>query len=145
MSFQENIWLMIKQSMGIAKRKANASGKMKYVMTLDKESEDLNYNIEWLKIIIQGPKDLEQEEYDEALKMYSPLNKIFKKEMPKDDNMKKHFRSKIMSSHKVEEAYKQGYGSMNDNNMANKLLEMGILTHVEKTDDYDTREEVFFT
>lgn len=140
MSFSENIWLIIRQSMSMAKKKANTSGLINFVMSFEDETEDMNYKIEWLKIIIQGTKDQEKEEYDEAMKMYLPLNKIFKKEIPSDNNLKMHFKSKVLSSFKVEEAYKIGYGAAEDKNMANKLLEMGILTHIEFIDDFDSRE-----
>lgn len=133
---------MIKQSMQLGKRKCNASGKGKWIMTFDKEIEDLNYQIEWIKIIIQGPEEFEKEEYNDALKMYEPFNTVFKKEMPKDDRLKSHFKTKILSSAKVDEAYKKGYGVLNESggNIANKLLEMGILTHIEWIKDFDSRE-----
>ena len=140
MSFQENIWLIIRQSMSMAKKKANTSGLINFVMTLEDEVEDMNYKLEWIKIIIQGSKEQEQEEYEEAMKMYMPLGKIFKKELPSDNNLKMHFKSKVLSSFKVEEAYKIGHGAAEDKNMANKLLEMGILTHVEIILDYDSRQ-----
>lgn len=139
-SFQENLWIIIKQSLSMAKKKANASGKINFTMTTDRESEDLNYEIEWLKIIIRGNKELEKEEYEEALQLYQPLNKILKKSMPKNEHMKKHFKTKILSSAQVDEAYKKGYGAINDNNLSNKLLEMGILTHIELIEDYDSRD-----
>jgi len=139
-SFQENLWIIIKESLNMAKRKANASGKIKFVMTNHTENEDLNYQIQWMKIIIQGTKEQEKEEYDEAMQMYQPLNKIFKKEMPKDERMKKHFKTKVLSSTKVDEAYKKGYGAINDNNLSNKILEMGILTDIEFINDFDSRE-----
>ncbi len=141
-SFQENIWQIIGQSLRLAKRKANASGKLIFNMTREFESEDMNYQIEWLKIIIQGTSEQEEEEYKEALQMYSPLSKIFKKELPKDDNMAKHFKSKVLSGIKVEEAYKKGYGAVNDNNLANKLLEMGIITHIEWLKDFNSRDDI---
>ncbi len=140
-SFQENLWMIIKQSLNLAKKRANASNTgINFVMTYDNESEDLNYQIEWIKIIIQGDEKQEEEEYNEAMQMYSPINKIMKKEIPKDPRMKKHFKTKILSGAKVDEAYKKGYGAINDNNMANKLLEMGILTHIEWIKDFDSRE-----
>jgi len=139
-SFQENLWIIIGQSLGMAKKKANASGKIKFVMKKETEIEDLNYQIEWIKIIIQGTNKQEEEEYKEALQMYQPLNKIFKKEIPKDDRMKKHFKTKVLSTIKVEDAYKKGYGAINDNNLSNKLLEMGILTHIEWIKDFDSRD-----
>jgi hypothetical protein len=65
--------------------------------------------------------------------------KLFKKDMAVDDRMKSFFKSKILSPAKVEEAYKEGYGAIGDNNLASKLLEMGILTHIELIEDYDSR------
>ena len=142
-SFQEHIWQIIKQSLNMAKKKANASGTLDFVMTHDKEIEDMNYEIEWLKIIIRGTEAQEKEEYEEALGMYSPLGKVLKKDMPKDDKMTVHFKTKILNSNKVQEAYKEGYGAADKSNISNKLLEMGILTHIEWEKDFQTREERF--
>jgi hypothetical protein len=142
LSFQEHLWSIIKQSMNLAKRKANASTTgVKFVITGDNEVEDLNYQLEWLKIIIQGTKEQELEEYNEAMAMYQPFGKFMKKEMPIDGVMKKFFKTKILSPTQVEEAYKAGFGAASDNNIANKLLEMGILTHIELIEDYDSRPE----
>ena len=141
LSFQEHLWQIIKQSLNLAKRKANASNTgIKFVITNDMEVEDLNYQIEWLKVIIQGTKEQEEEEYNEAQGMYQPFGKIMKKELPSDETMKKFFKTKILSQEKVEEAYKQGFGSVSDNNISNKLLEMGILTHIELIKDYESRD-----
>tara|TARA_Y100000310_G_scaffold299655_1_gene334680 strand:- start:267 stop:794 length:528 start_codon:yes stop_codon:yes gene_type:complete len=140
LTFQENIWIIIKQSLNMAKKKANASGEIVFNMLYEKEIEDMNYEIEWMKIVIQGTPDQEQEEYEESLQMYSPLGKILKKEFPKDDRMAKHFKTKVLTSNAVSEAYKKGYGATQDNNMANKLLEMGILTSIEWVDDFASRD-----
>lgn len=137
--------MIIKQSLSMAKRKANASGKIKFVMTQEREKEDMNYFIEWIKIIIQGTKEQEEEEYNDCLKLYEPLGKIFKKTLPQDEQMKAHFKTKMLSAMKMDEAYKKGYGAAGDSNIANKLLEMGIITHMELVEDYDTREEEFTT
>jgi len=139
-TFQENMWQMIKQAMQLGKRKCNASGKGKWIMTYDKEIEDMNYQIEWLKIIIQGDEKFEEEEYNDAHKLYEPFAKVFKKEMPKDDRLKKHFKTRVLSAVKVDEAYKEGYGEIGNGNISNKLLEMGILTHIEWLRDFDSRE-----
>lgn len=140
-TFQENIWQIIKQSLHLAKRKANAAGTLKFIMTADREIEDLNYEIEWIKIVIQGTEKQEEEEYNDTMKLYGPLSKTLKKDIPKDERMKKHFKTKVLSASKVEEAYKKGYGSIGDGSIANKLLEMGILTHIELIKDYDTRND----
>lgn len=141
-SFQENLWLIIKQSLSMAKKKANQANELRFVMTTDKENEDLNYQIEWLKVIIQGTKEQEKEEYDEAMALYKNFAKLLNKEIPKDNNMKKHLKTKILSPVKVEEAYNKGYGAVSDKNIANKLLEMGIVTHVELIDDYDSKDRI---
>lgn len=140
LSFQENLWIMITQSLRLAKKKANASGNIKFVLTMEHEVEDLNYEIQWLKVVIQGTKEQEKEEYDDTMKLYGPLSKVFKRELVVDERMKKHFKSKILSPSKIEEAYKEGYGAIGDNNLAQKMLEMGILTHAEWIDDFENRE-----
>jgi len=142
-SFQENLWLIIKQSLNLAKRKANNTDRIKFIMLPKTEIEDLHYQIEWLNIIIQGNRTDEKEEYEDTLNFYQPLAKLFKKDMPKDKNIAKHFKSKLLSSDKIAKAYDAGYGSINDNNLANKMLEMGIMMHCELVDDYDTRD-VFY-
>lgn len=139
-TFQEHMWTIIKQSMSLAKRKASADGRLKFVIKSDKEIEDIEYQIEWMIITIQGTKKQEEEEYNEAKAMYSSLGTVLKKEMPSSDKMKEHFKSRVLASAKVQDAYKQGYGAMEDNNIANKLLEMGILTHIEWHKDFDSRE-----
>ncbi len=139
-SFQENIWLIVKQSMNLAKKKANASGSITFVITTHDEDEDMNYKLQWLKITIQGTKEQEEDEYNDCLKLYDSLGKIFKKDLPKDERLGRHFKTKLLSSDKVKDAYEKGYGASKESNLADKLLEMGILTHVEKIDDYDTRD-----
>ena len=132
---------MIRQSMNLAKRKANSSNTgIKFVITNDIETEDLHYQIQWLVIMIQGTAEQELEEYNEAQGLYKPFNKIIKKDIPADENLKKYFKTKMLSQEQVEKAYKEGYGSVSDNNIANKLLEMGILTHIELIKDYDSRD-----
>lgn len=139
-SFQENLWIIIKQSLTKAKKAANVDGRVNFVMTYETEPEDLHYQLEWIKIKIQGAEKAEEEEYNEALGMYKKVNKLFKNEMPKDERMSKHFKTKILTSDKVQDAYKAGYGSLGDNNLANKMLEMGILTHIEWVKDFETRD-----
>lgn len=140
LSFQENLWMMINQSLRLAKKKANASGTITFVMTKETESEDLNYDIKWVKIVIQGTKEQEEDEYNDTMKLYGPLNKVFKKDFGKDDRLSKHFKSKILTPGKIEEAYKQGYGAIGDDNLAQKMLEMGILTHIDWIDDFENRD-----
>jgi hypothetical protein len=126
----------VKQSLSLAKKKANRSEDIKFNIVYDTESEDLHYNIEWIKVVIQGPKEKEQEEYNEAMKLYEPMVNIFKKEFPKDEKLSRVFNTKMLSPIQLEKAYKEGHGAINDSNMAQKLLEMGIITNVEIISDY---------
>jgi len=144
LSFQENIWLMISQAFKVAKNQANASDTgIKFEIIKDLESEDLHYQIEWMIIIVQGTEKQEKEEHEEAQMLYKNVQKHMQKEIPQDPVMKKHFKTKILSSQQVQNAYKEGHGSMHDSNMAAKLLEMGILTHIEWKKDFDNRVEDF--
>jgi hypothetical protein len=142
-SFQENIWMMIKQSLSLAKKKANKAATLTWISTKDLESEDINYNIEWIKIIIQGTEEQENEEYDEAMGLYEPLGKKLKEQLTFDKRMKKRIISKkVLSGAKIDEAYEKGYGVMSDNNISNKLLELGIITHIEWIKDFDSRDPI---
>jgi len=142
-SFQEHLFTIIKQSLNLAKKKANASNTgIKFVMTNEEESEDINYKLQWIKIIIQGTKEQEEDEYNDVQGLYTPFGKLLKKDMPTDERLKRQFKTKLLSSDKVQEAYNKGYGAISDNNISNKLLEMGILTHVEWIKDWDSRDMV---
>lgn len=144
LTFQEHIWQMVSQGMQLAKKKANADGRMSFKMERETEIENMNYEIKWIKMIIQGTPDMEEEELQDTLKMYDKLKNSFKQDFTVDENLSKCFKTKLLPQEKVNEAYKKGFGSTSENNIANKLLEMGILTHVEKIDDYETRTEQFF-
>lgn len=143
MTFQENIWQIIKTSLKKAKRKADADDRILFHMSYDDENEDLHYKIEWIKIIIKGPYEMELEEYEETMKLYDGLKSLFKKDLPKDDNLSKMFKTKMpgMTEEKVRDAYRKGYGSVGESNISNKLLEMGIMTHVEFVNDHDLRKD----
>jgi hypothetical protein len=140
LSFQSNIWLIISQSLSLAKRKATESNKVKFVIMRENEQEDLNYKIEWIICMIQGTKEQEEEEYNDCQKFYAPLNKVFKKDIPKNEIMTKHFKTNKLTPAQVDEAYKAGYGTIDDNNLSNKLLELGILTYIEWNKDYEDRK-----
>lgn len=149
MTFQENMWLMIKGAFAQGQKKLKWAAEndpkwygCKAIVTKDEEMEDLNYKLEWIKVIIQGTEEQEKDQYEATSEFYKQLGHMFKKDYPKDENMMKHFKTKILSGEKVKEAYEKGYGAVSDNNIANKLLEMGILTHIDWQKDFDTRPPV---
>ena len=132
---------MIKQSLTLAKRKATESKKIKFKINCDREREDTFYSIEWVIVTIQGTKEQETEEYNDTMKMYDVLGNVFKKrEIPKDKNIAKRLKSnKILSQIKIDEAYKAGHGATADKSISSKLLELGIMTHVELEPDWKER------
>lgn len=144
LSFQEHIWQIVKQSLNLSKKKANSSNTgVKIVITTDKEYEDMNYEIHWVKCIIQGNREQEQEEYRDCNQLYQQFGKVLKGNIPvADERLKQHFKTKILTNEQVSNAYIRGFGSVSDNNIANKLLEMGILTHLDYVDDYDQRSPI---
>jgi len=139
MTFQENIWQIITQSFIKAKRKANADGRLQFVLQSDREREDLHFYLEWKTIFIRGTEEMEEEEYKDSLKMYDKLSAHFKKDFPKDERLSKQFKTKVMSMKKVDECYKEGYGVVKEQSISDKLLEMGILTHIDWKKDFDER------
>ena len=142
-NFQTNLWVIISQSLQLAKRKANESNTLEFVLTKKTESEDMFYNIEWQEIIIRGNLEQEKEEHKEAMGLYDNLGKIVKKDVTlKDDSLAAHFKTKELSAEAVQDAYKKGYGASQDSTISQRLLEMGILTHIEFIDDFETRPVV---
>jgi len=139
-TFQENIWHIITQSFSKARKAARKDGRVSFNIEKVFEEEDFHFQIEWRKITIQGPRDLELEEYDDSMKMYDRLESRLKKDFPVDNQLSKMFKTKLLPERKVANAYEQGYGAVKDKSMSSKLLEMGIMTHVEFFDDFEARE-----
>jgi len=135
-SFQENIWLMISMGLNQAKKQITAlnstlANPMIYVQEKFTESEDMRYNIEWIKIMMKGTKEQEEEEFNKAHKLYDELAKVMKDELPKDENLSRQFKTKVVDETKLNEIYTEGYKSLSSSNIAKALLEMGILTDIE--------------
>lgn len=145
--FQNHIWIMIKMSMEMAQRqwvsgKKKSNGKL-FSFDIEKrlEKEDEFWRLEWMIIRIQGDKTCELAEYEEAQGMYDALKNTLRKypKEAKDERLSSVFKTKLMSPEKMKEAYEKGYGAKKEKNVAEILLEMGILTHVELIPDYDER------
>ena len=145
LTFQENIWQIIVSGLQKQKKNANRDGRMKWTIETEDENEDMFYKLQWLKLVIQGTPAMEEEEYNEAMEMYAKkLDKKFKKDYDVDDKLAAHFKTKIVSHIKIEEAYEKGFGALGKTNISNKLNEMGILTHIEWDKDFDAREEIYY-
>ena len=85
--------------------------------------------------------------------MYKSLGNIIKKELNLEENitksgkeMKRQFKTKMLNLSQVDQVYQKGFGALQEDdkaNISNKLLEMGILTHIEQKDDFDSREPYY--
>lgn len=148
MNFQEELWLILKRSFNISRKKFQ-NGKMSpegrmdtYDIKEEREDEDNEHEIQWLVMTIQGDQQCEKAEHDEAMSMYKDVKSILRRKpkiMKKEVGMQGWFKSKLVSSEKIEQAYEKGYGAKGDNSIQEILLEMNILTHIELIDDYVER------
>ena len=133
-TFQEELWQMINMSLNKARNAAKKDGSIIFNVekTTEKDEIDDKYVYEWIEVIIQGNNSQEKEEYNEAMEMYQKLIKEKGKKIPKyEATYLRKIMNKINSSKKHGRAYKAGEKEIKKSNMANKLLEMGILTDVE--------------
>jgi len=143
-TFQENTWIMLNQAFNKAKKRVEAynknnSDKVNWVQKVDKEDDGKEYMFEWLKIYIQGNESQEQEEYNEAMKMYNRLDKHLPKTIPIDKraklSMAKHLKARFKKNYeKGIEQFSKKQASISD-----KLLEIGIITEVEYIKDFGKR------
>jgi len=141
LSFQEHIWYIINNSLKLAKRKAKVGNpNLIFVIERYKENEDMNYVIQWTKLSIKGTEKEEEGEYTDILKFYTPLGKVFdknKKLTDSKDKLSGMFKSKVINMSDVEKMYKLGLDETGENNISNKLLEIGIMSNVEWEKDFN--------
>lgn len=143
MTFQENLWWMIRRSMSLARRKAQESdtGVMFYITDEEENlADDPRFKLQWIIVTVQGTKEQELAEHADALKMYEPFGRVMKGSDEfsiASDFSERVAASKFLTGKQLDEVYEHGYKHVSDSNMANKLLEMGIITHIELLDDYD--------
>ena len=143
LTFQENIWLIIKDSFNTAKKKASKAD-FSFVVTKDSENEDLHWKIEWIIITINGTRDEELDEYNGAMSMWQDFkkNKMFNRKITDSKKtLGKAFKTDQLTPEQVKKCYEKGYGAVEDNSIHEKLLEVGIMTHVEK--DWDDENEIY--
>jgi hypothetical protein len=141
LTFQEHIWYIINNSLKLAKRKAK-KGNPNLLFTIERyeENEDINYIIQWSKVIIKGTEKEEEDEYNDLLKFYDPLNKVFDKNKMVNDkktSLAAMFKSKVVDITEIEKMYKKGMDNTGEHNISNKLLEIGIMSNFEWVKDQD--------
>jgi len=136
LTFQEHLWSIISSSISLAKKRAReAKSDINFEIVKENEVEDLNYQIQWLTVTINGTKEQEEDEYGDLLKFYAPLKSVFDKNKfmvdDKTKNLKNMFKSKLVNVVELEKMYKAGLDNIDKNNMQNKLLEVGIMSNIE--------------
>lgn len=141
-SFQEHLWMMIKQSINMAKKRANQESDLVFNVSMEHENEGLNTRLEWLKVVIQGTEEQEASEYADIQNFYKPFGKLFKKDIDFNEASKapEFFKTKMLNMTKLDDAYKNAYGCISDKNIANKMLELGIMMFPELIKDYNKKD-----
>lgn len=136
-SLQEQVWLLIVQAFGMAKKAADARPEEQVVITIEKkdESEGLYYQIEWRIIKISSIiKEKELEEYNEVMNIYEKFSILKKhdKKFEDNDDLKKPFKSEVLPEQQFINAKEKGFGAVGDLLISEKLLELGIITDIQK-------------
>jgi len=136
LTFQENIWLIIDRSLIMAKKKcASTPNGGTFLKSNYREIENMHYDIEWIDVKYLGNPDQEEEEYQEAMQMYKSLGQLFKAEFPKDDEFSKRIKTARLTGEQLDKAYSAGYGAAKDQTIADRLLDLGIITFIEKIEE----------
>jgi hypothetical protein len=145
-TFQENMWLIICRALQMSKNECDNRPEEQVKITIqNKEEEDgLHYKFQWRIMNISSIfPEKEKEEYDVFMTLYEKvgaIRKVLNQKVDANSDMTKTLKgSKIMSETQWEEAKKAGYGAMNNKDISSKLLEMGIITHIEWKPDKDAK------
>ena len=144
LTFQENMWLIISRALQMAKNECDSKPEEQVTITIQsKEEEDgLHYKFQWKIMTISSIfPEKEKEEYDVFMTLYEKvgaIRKVLNQKVEANADMSKSIKgSKIMTEKQWEEAKEAGYGALNNKDISSKLLEMGIITHIEWKPDKD--------
>ena len=144
-SIQQYMWNTIEYGFKIATIKMNreikkheGSGTFDFVYTKRKfmEEESMNYNIQWIEIIIKASPELEKEEYDSAMGFFSklenqPVFKQKKNNLEVDEELSAEYSKKIKGK-KAKKILKAGLDKAGGITISKSLNDIGIITLVEK-------------
>jgi hypothetical protein len=148
LSVQQYMWRTIEYGIKLSTikmdqhiKKLNSEGdfsfnykKRKYI-----EDESLNYNIEWIEVIIKGTKEVEQGEYDASMKFFSKLENlpVFKQKKDQveiDTDIASEYKGKLYSK-KAKKVIQAGFEKAKDMTISKSLNDIGIITLVEREED----------
>lgn len=137
LSLQEQIWLFIVKAFQSSKKAADNRPEEQVIITIQNkvEFEDLKYQVEWKIITVSSIIHAKEvEEYEEAMKIYSKFNllkALMGKKIDSDESLKETFKSSVVTPEQFEKAKEAGYGAVGEQGIAEKLLELGIMTIIE--------------
>ena len=144
LSVQQYLWNNIEYGIKLscikmdkAIKKRNDAGDFSFSYSKDKyvEEENLHYNIEWLRLIINGSHEEEMEEYHQTMKSFDTLenNQSIKKNtkgIEIDPELSQAYRSKLRGRH-ANKLLTKGYERVKDITIVKTLNDVGILVSVE--------------
>lgn len=153
-SIQQYLWRNIeygiklstlKMDKEIKKNEGNAKYDFRYSKRKYKEEESLNYNIEWIEIIIEASEEIEKEEYEQSLKFFSKLEAlpIFKqktKGVEVDSEIAAEYKGNL-KKRKVKEVLQAGFDKAKQLTISKALNDVGIITIVERIVKEDGQEK----
>jgi len=138
LTFQENMWLIISRALQMSKNKCDSMPEEQVQITIqNKDEEDgLHYKFQWKIVTISSLfPEKEKEEYDAFMNLYErvgAIRKILTQKIDANADISGAVKgSKVLSEKQWTEAKEAGYGALNNKDIASKLLEMGIITHIE--------------
>lgn len=147
LTFQENMWLIIGRALQMSKNKCDSMPEEQVTITIqNKDEEDgLHYKFQWKIMTISSIfPEKEKEEYDEFMNLYSrvgAIRKVLNQKVDANADISAVIKnSKVLSEKQWLEAKEAGYGALNNKDIASKLLEMGIITHIDWRPDKDSKK-----
>jgi len=154
LSIQQYLWsnieyglklACIKMDKSIKKRNDIGDYSFNYSKIKYKENESLNYDIEWIKLTINGSYEEEMEEYHQTMKSFDTLqnSRIFKQNTKNielnDEELSQDYEHKIRGK-KAQSLLQKGYDRVKDMTIVKTLNDVGIIVSVEPPKKADTIE-----
>jgi len=146
-TFQENLWLMISRALQMSKNKCDSMPEEQVRITIQNKEEDdgLHYRFEWKIVSVSSIfPEKEKEEYDAFMNLYErigTIKKIVNQKIETNPEISAEIKkSKYITEAQWKEAKAAGYGALKNKDIASKLLEIGIVTHIEWKPDKDNQK-----
>jgi predicted HNH restriction endonuclease len=100
-----------------------------------REEENLNYDIEWIELMLTGSYEEELEEYTQTMQFFNKLeeNKVFKQRLGSveiDPELSAEYTKKV-SGGKAKKVMQKGFDKVKGVTIAKALNDVGILVFVE--------------